>query len=115
MHSVFLVKSGVTPWLTIRDKIKSSQIATDMDDDVASYMDNDVASYMDDDMASCVDDDVASCVDDDVASDVDDDVASYVDDDMAINIPNFNHFSSPIHSTVSNRGDKFIATVTSQF
>jgi hypothetical protein len=73
------------PWLTIRDKIKSSRIATDMaadmDDDVASYVDNDVASYMDDDMASCVDDDVASYMDNDVASNVDDDVASYVDDD----------------------------------
>jgi hypothetical protein len=107
------------PWLTIRDKIKSSWIATDMaadmDDDVASYMDNDVASYMDDDKASCVDDDVASCVDDDVASYVDDEVAFYVDDDVAINTPNFNHFSIPIHSTISNRRDKCIATVTSQF
>jgi hypothetical protein len=75
------------PWLTIRDKIKSSWIATDMaadmDDDLASYVDNDVASCVDDDVASCVDDDVASCVDDDVASCVDDDVASCVDDDVA--------------------------------
>jgi hypothetical protein len=70
---------------------------------------------VDDDVASCVDDDVASCVDDDVASYVDDDVASYVDDDVAINTPNFNHFSIPIHSTVSNQGVKFITTGTSQF
>jgi hypothetical protein len=38
------------PWLTIRDKIKSSRIATDMaadmDDDVASHVDDDVASYV---------------------------------------------------------------------
>jgi hypothetical protein len=74
---------------------------------MAADMDDDVASYMYDDMASCVDDDVASYMDNDVAS--------YVDDDVAINTPNFNHFSIPIHSTVSNRGDKFIATVTSQF
>jgi hypothetical protein len=55
------------PWLTIRDKIKSSRIATHMAA-VASYVDDDVASYVDDDVASYVDDDVASYVDDDVAS-----------------------------------------------
>jgi hypothetical protein len=75
------------PWLTIRDKTKSSRIANDM----AADMDDDVASY------------------------VDDDVASYVDDDVAINTPNFNHFSIPVHSTVSNHGVKFITTGTSQF
>jgi hypothetical protein len=68
------------PWLTIRGKIKSSRIATDMaadmDDDVASCVDNDVASCVDNDMASCVDNDVASCVDNDMASCVDNDVAS---------------------------------------
>jgi hypothetical protein len=66
-------------------------------------------------VASYVDDDVASYVGDDVASYVDDGVASYVDDDVAINTPNFNHFSIPIHSTVSNQGVKFITTGTSQF
>jgi hypothetical protein len=38
------------PWPTIHDKIKSSQIATDMaadmDDGVASHVDDDVASYV---------------------------------------------------------------------
>jgi hypothetical protein len=86
------------PWLTIRDKIKSSWIATHMaavasyvgddvasyvGDDVTSYMDDDVTSYVDDDVASYMDDDVASYVDDDVASNVDHDVAPYVDDDVA--------------------------------
>jgi hypothetical protein len=83
------------PWLTIRDKIKSSQIATHMaavasyvDDDVASYVGDDMASYKDDDVASYVDDDVASYVDDDVASSVDDDMASYVDDAVASYVDN---------------------------
>jgi hypothetical protein len=40
-----------SPWLTIRDKIKSSRIATHMAV-VASYVDDDVASYVGDDMAS---------------------------------------------------------------
>jgi hypothetical protein len=78
------------PWLIIRDKIKSSQIATHMaamvscvDDDVASYVGDDMASYMDDDMTSYVDSDVASYLDDDVASYMDNDVASFVDDDVA--------------------------------
>jgi hypothetical protein len=78
------------PWLTIRDEIKSSRIATHMavvasyvDDDVASYVDDDVASSVDVGVASYVDDGVASYVDDDVASYVDDDVAPYVDDDVA--------------------------------
>jgi hypothetical protein len=78
------------PWLNIRDKIKSSRIATHMaamasyvDDEVASYVGDDMASYMDDDMTSYVDNDVASYVDDDVASYVDNDVASFIDDDVA--------------------------------
>jgi hypothetical protein len=53
-------------------------------------------------MAADMDDDVASYVDDDVASHVDNDVSSYMDDDVAINTPNFNNFSFPIHSTLSN-------------
>jgi hypothetical protein len=54
------------PQLTIRNKIKSSWIAVDMDDDVACYVDDECGCYMDDDVAAYVDDDMAGYMDDDV-------------------------------------------------